>query len=335
MKERLQKLMAQANFGSRRACEAIIEAGRVRLNGQLAKLGDQADLATDAVEVDGVRLKPDNVRKIYIAINKPRNVVSTNLGHKNDNRRTVRDLVPVPGHLFTIGRLDADSEGLMILTNDGDMANKLSHPRYHHTRTYKVSVNGLPSAEAIARWEAGIMLDEEDGMTAPCSIRVTKGGSDVTVLRIVMTEGKKRQIRRVAGILGHPVRRLLRTRIGLFEMGQLEPGEWRELNPDEVKLMATPSPELQGLRAKRAPQRRYPTEAPGEQRGPVGDRSRPTGRPGSGSSRPTGRPARTGPGTSGGRSTTRPQRGRPSSGGPSRSTSHPPRRERSSGNKRG
>ncbi len=335
MKERLQKLMAQANFGSRRACEAIIEAGRVRLNGQLAKLGDQADLATDNVEVDGVRLKPDNVRKIYIAVNKPRNVVSTNLGHKNDNRRTVRDLVPIPGHLFTIGRLDADSEGLMILTNDGDMANKLSHPRYHHTRTYKVSVNGLPSAEAIARWEAGIMLDEDDGMTAPCSIRVTKGASDVTVLRIVMTEGKKRQIRRVAGILGHPVRRLLRTRIGLFELGQLQPGEWREMTPEEVKLMATPSSELQGLRAKRAPQRRFAEAPTGDLRpGPVGGKPRPTGRPGSGSSRPTGRPARSGSSAGGGRSDTRPKRGRPTSG-PSRSTSRPPRRERSSGGKRG
>ncbi len=335
MKERLQKLMAQANYGSRRACEAIIEAGRVRLNGQVARLGDQADLTTDVVEVDGARLKPDQVKRIYIAVNKPRNVVSTNLGHKNDTRRTVRDLVPIPGHLFTIGRLDADSEGLMVLTNDGDLANRLSHPRYHHTRTYKVSVNGLPSAEAIARWETGIMLDEEDGMTAPCSVTVTKGGQDVTVLRIIMTEGKKRQIRRVAAILGHPVRRLLRTRIGLFELGQLLPGEWREMSADEVRVMSTPSPELQGRKAKRPPLRRNADVPPSSEpyRQP-GNRPRSTGRPGSGSSRPVGRPAHSGPSRGGGRSDSRPARGRPA--GPSRgNSSRPPRRERSNGGKRG
>jgi pseudouridine synthase len=319
MKERLQKLMAQANYGSRRACEAIIEAGRVRVNGQVAKVGDQADLATDTVLVDGVRLNPAQLKRIYIALNKPRNVVSTNVGHKGDQRRTVRDLVPIEGHLFTIGRLDADSEGLMILTNDGDLANKLSHPRYNHTRTYKVSVNGLPPEDIIARWEAGIMLDEDEGMTAPCSVRITKGGQDVTVLRIVMTEGKKRQIRRVAALLGFPVRRLLRTRIGMFEMGPLQPGEWREMTADEVRLMSTPSPELKGLkRAKHPPLRRNADVPPGADAARFGDRPRSTGRPGAGSSRPSGRPSR-------GRSS-----------GPSRgNSSRPPRRERSNGGKRG
>lgn len=246
MKERVQKLLAQANFGSRRACENLIRDGRVRVNGQIIHIGDQADPQTDIIEVDGERLKlPD--RLVYFAFNKPRNVLSTDRPHKDDSRRTVREFLPYAGHLFTIGRLDAESEGLMVLTNDGDLANRLSHPRYRHTKTYKVVVYGLPSAETIARWQAGVELEDE-GRTAPCIVKIIDGGKETT-LRIVMTEGKKRQIRRVAALLGHPVKSLVRTHIGKLGLGSLRPGEWRELTPQEIEALRAPAPEYTALRA--------------------------------------------------------------------------------------
>lgn len=251
MKERLQKLLAQANIGSRRASEALIEQGRVRVNGKVAKLGDQADPETDTIEVDGRRLKFSSDNKIYIAVNKPKYVVTTNVGHRGDERRTIRELVPVEGHLFTIGRLDAESEGLVVLTNDGELANRLTHPRYQHTKTYRVLVQGLPTQTVLDKWQNGMMLSEEEGMTQPAYVHITKGATDLSTLKIVMTEGKKRQIRRIAQMLGHPVRRLLRTHIGLLELGSLKPGEWRTLTPREVKMLSTPAPELKLIRERK------------------------------------------------------------------------------------
>lgn len=253
MKERLQKLMAQANLGSRRAAEDLIRQGRVRVNGEVAKLGDQADPQTDVVEVDGARLNLASDKKVYIAAYKPRNVLTTNAAHSSDDRRTLRGMIPLQGHLYAIGRLDADSEGLVVMTNDGELTNKLTHPRYRHTKTYRVTVQGLPSEETLERWQAGVFL--EDGKTAPCYVRIIRGGATQTVLRIVMTEGRKRQIRRVATLLGHPVKRLLRTNIGMLDLGELRPGDWRELTAREVKLMSTPSPELKGIRARQTRQK--------------------------------------------------------------------------------
>jgi 23S rRNA pseudouridine2605 synthase len=235
VKERVQKLMAQADIGSRRACEEIIRQGRVRVNGVVIELGTKADLETDVVEVDGERISSRTQQKVYIAFHKPRNVLSTTAPHKGDDRQTVRDLIPVEGHLFTIGRLDAESEGLIILTNDGDLTNRLTHPRYGHTKTYKVEIYGLPTAEAIKKWETGVMLEE--GMTAPCSVQITHRGKEQVFLRVVMTEGKKRQIRRVATELGYPVRRLIRTHIGQLALGTLRVGEWRKLSASEIKAM--------------------------------------------------------------------------------------------------
>jgi 23S rRNA pseudouridine2605 synthase len=240
--------MSQANLGSRRACEEMIERGRVRVNGKVAHLGDQGDPETDVIEVDGTRLNLKQQQKIYIALNKPKNIVSSNVTHKDDERRTVRQLVPVEGHLYTIGRLDADSEGLVVLTNDGELTNKLTHPRFQHTKTYKVVVQGLPTAETIEQWQNGIEL--EDGMTSPAHVRITKGSTELTTLRIVMTEGKKRQIRRIASVLGHPVRRLVRTHIGQLELGTLERGDWRHLTATDVKNLSTPAPELKLIRAR-------------------------------------------------------------------------------------
>jgi len=246
--------MAQAGAGSRRACEALIAQGRVRVNGTVVGVGAKANPETDTITVDGEQLKLDTQPRVYIALHKPGNVLSTTRARKDDGRKTVRDLVDVKGHLFMIGRLDAESEGLIVLTNDGALTNRLTHPRYGHTKTYRVTVHGLPTAETIERWEKGVFL-EEDGMTAPCRVRITKGDRTLTVLEIVMTEGKKRQIRRVAAALGHPVHHLTRTHIGKLALGDLRPGEWRALTAGDVQALLAP---FMPLRASRpaAPKRR-------------------------------------------------------------------------------
>lgn len=239
MEERVQKLMAQANIGSRRACEALIEQGRVRVNGQVVSLGAKADPATDCIEVDGEALKLQTEEKIYIALNKPRNILSSNAPQRGDARRTVRDLIPLEGHLFTIGRLDAESDGLVVLTNDGDLAHRLTHPRFGHTKTYRAVVHGLPSLATLNQWQSGVELPE-DGMTAPCVVRIAQGDKKLTTLTIIMTEGKKRQIRRVAAQLGHPIHQLTRTHIGKLGLGSLRPGDWRKLNAEDVRALSTP-----------------------------------------------------------------------------------------------
>lgn len=271
-KERLQKLLAQANIASRRASEDLIAAGRVRVNGAVATLGDKADPDTDVIEVDGTRLKLDAQPHIYILLNKPKHVLTTDKPHRTDKRQTVMDLIGRKEHLFSVGRLDADSEGMVVMTNDGDLAQRLSHPRYRHTKTYRVEVLGLPTGESLEKWQQGIFL--EDGKTAPCFVEVVKGiVKGVTTLRVVMTEGKKRQIRRVAAALGHPVRRLTRTHIGRLALGDLAPGQWRELTPKEVLALKTPSPEVNMLRAQ--PSRKPAEAAPEAQPPSAQDRSRP------------------------------------------------------------
>ena len=167
MKERLQKLLAQANIGSRRASEDLIGAGRVRVNGVVAQLGDKADPAADSIEVDGVLLKFEEQAPVYVMLNKPKQVLSTDKPHKGDRRETVSGLLGRHEHLFSIGRLDADSEGLVVMTNDGDLAQKLSHPRYRHTKTYRVEVLGLPTAETLEKWQAGVFLEDQFQRPAP------------------------------------------------------------------------------------------------------------------------------------------------------------------------
>jgi pseudouridine synthase len=261
MKERLQKLMAMAGYGSRRDNEDLIRAGRVRVNGKVAKLGDQADPGNDVIEVDGTRLSTRSLQaRVYYAIFKPRNVLAAPTERADDERRTVYQFVPYKGHLFSIGRLDADSEGLVVLTNDGEMAQKISHPRYRHTKTYRVVVEGLPTAETILRWEGGVFLEE--GKTAPCYVKIARGGVSESVLHIVMTEGKKRQIRRVASILGHPVIRLTRVAIGRLELGEMKPGEFRELDEDDIERLSTPASELRIIRGRKGGSARPPRPAP-------------------------------------------------------------------------
>jgi pseudouridine synthase len=248
VKERLQKLLAQANIGSRRASEDLIERGRVRVNGAVAKLGDQADPDLDVIEVDGVRLSFASRERIFIALNKPKHVLTTDKPHRTDQRQTVMDFIDRKEHLFSIGRLDADSEGLVVMTNDGETALRLTHPRYRHSKTYRVEVHGLPSLETLEKWRDGIFLEE--GKTAPCFVEIVKGSVKGTTLRIVMTEGKKRQIRRVATALGHPVQRLVRTHIGAYALSDLAPGATRTLSAKDILALSTPAPEIKGLRAQ-------------------------------------------------------------------------------------
>ena len=250
MEERLQKLISQAGIASRRAAEEMIRQGRVTVNGKPAKVGDKADLARDVVRVDGEPLKPPKF--VYYLLNKPRGVLSTNKPFADETRRIVRDLVPHQGHLFTVGRLDANSEGLIILTNDGELADKLMHPRYGHTKTYRVLVEGHPARETLEKWRNGVMLD--DKRTLPAKVRVIEARKDSTWLEVVLREGRKRQIRRVAAMLGHPVKQLIREKIEFLELGNMKPGQWRELTPREVELLKqTPkrASQKRGRRRKR------------------------------------------------------------------------------------
>lgn len=245
MRERLQKLMAQAGLGSRRANEELIRAGRVRVNGRLAKLGDKADPDIDRIEVDGQSLNLEAEKRIYIALHKPKDVISSLEDELGQGRRTVRDLVDVPGHLYPVGRLDRQSTGLMLMTNDGQLAHKLSHPRYGHEKTYRVVVEGRITPQLIRRWRRGVWLD--DRKTAPAKIRVIHQESAFTQLEIVMREGRKRQIRRTASLLGHPVSQLVREKIGPLALGDLKAGQWRHLTAQEVAdlrktVLADPPP---------------------------------------------------------------------------------------------
>lgn len=248
MKIRLQKLMADAGLGSRRHNENLIRAGRVSVNGQVAHLGDKADPATDIVAVDGQPLQSEAT--IYIMLYKPRGVLSSTEDEMAQGRQTVRDLVDLPGHLYPVGRLDKQSEGLMLLTNDGHLAHRLTHPRYEHEKVYRVTVEGQPSPETLQQWANGLLLDGQ--MTVPAGIEILAQHSDHTLLQITMREGRKRQIRRIAAQLGHPVQQLQRVQIGPLQLTELRPGEWRHLTKAEVAALQ---------QAVQAPARQRPAPA--------------------------------------------------------------------------
>jgi pseudouridine synthase len=235
MAERLQKLMAQANLGSRRECEKLIAAGQVKVNGRVASLGDKATPGQDRIEVRGRQLQLSQSEQIYVALNKPKGVISSLSDELQKGRKTVRDLVPLPGHLYPVGRLDKQSTGLMLMTNDGDLAHKLTHPRYGHEKTYRVTLDGKISPEALERWRRGLWLDNQK--TMPAKVEIVRQEKAFTLLEIVMREGRKRQIRRVANLLGYPVQLLVRERIGPIQLGDLKPGDWRHLTEKEMRLL--------------------------------------------------------------------------------------------------
>lgn len=230
MQERLQKLLAQAGYGSRRACEVFITEGRVFVNGKKAELGQKADLAVDKVTIDGKALaKKESLT--YIALYKPRNVLSASEGQ--DDRRIVRDLIPVQGHLYPVGRLDYDSEGLILMTNDGDLTNKLTHPRYGHEKEYRVLLSRKPDEEQLSTWRRGVILEDGD-KTQPADVKFLSTSGKGAWIRVIMGEGKKRQIREIGKLLGLPVVRIIRLRIGTLKLDNLKPRQWRYLTEDEV-----------------------------------------------------------------------------------------------------
>jgi len=232
MPERLQKILAQAGYGSRRACEDFISAGRVRLNGQIAILGQKADPAIDKITVDGKPIAAAE-QLIYVALYKPRNVLSTVEHERGDERQTVRDIVEVPGHLYPVGRLDFESEGLVLMTNDGDLTNRLTHPKFGHIKEYRVLVARRPDKDQIEAWKHGIVL--EDGYkTAPADVRFESAQGKGAWVRVAMGEGRKRQIREICKQLGLPVVRIVRVRIGSLRLGNLKPRQWRYLTTKEI-----------------------------------------------------------------------------------------------------
>ena len=221
MPERLQKILAQSGYGSRRASEDFISAGRVRVNGQIATLGQKADPAKDKITVDG---KPIAAAEslTYIALYKPRNVLSTVERERGDTRQTVRDLVDAPGHLYPVGRLDFESEGLVLMTNDGELTNQLTHPRFGHEKEYRVLLARRPDREQLEAWKRGVVL--EDGYkTAPVDVRYETSQGKGAWVRVIMGEGRKRQIRETCQQLGLPIVRILRIRIGTLRVANLKP----------------------------------------------------------------------------------------------------------------
>ena len=229
--ERLQKLIAAAGLASRRAAEQLIRGGRVSVNGRVVtQLGARAHPGRDRVRVDG-RPLPRAERIRYYLVHKPRGVVTTT--DDPQSRRTVMDLLP-PGRerLFPVGRLDAASEGLVLLTNDGRVAQALLHPSFQVPRVYRVSIDGALDAAAMRQLSAGIELD---GLpTARCELRLIERDPQRSRVEVKLAEGRRRQLRRMFEAVGHPVRRLLRVRFGPLRLGGLPPGEWRRLRPDEI-----------------------------------------------------------------------------------------------------
>jgi len=242
MEERLQKIMAQAGLGSRRDCEEYIIAGRVRVNGLVAVIGQKADPVTDGITLDGRAIKPAE-QKVYIALHKPRYVLSTVDAEQGDSRQTVRDLIPVSERLYPVGRLDFESEGLVLMTNDGELAQKLTHPSHGHSKEYRVLLARQPDTEQLATWQRGVVL--EDGYkTQRAEIRIESLAGKGAWVRIVMREGRKRQIREIGAMLALPVVRIVRVRIGNLLLGELKPGEWRYLTPLEIKALKEDRPGL-------------------------------------------------------------------------------------------
>lgn len=245
--QRLQKILARWGVASRRQSETLILAGRVRVNGEVVtELGRKADPEGDCIELDGRHLKQSATESPpelqYVLLNKPLGVFST--CSDPEGRRTVLDLLPKEWRsrtrFFPVGRLDADSTGAILLTNDGELTHCLTHPRYHMPKTYRVRVEGHPDEATLERWRQGVEL--EDGFTLPArvmresSARSTRKDT-TTVLTVILEEGRNRQIRRVAEALGHPVRSLHREAIGTLAIGDLPRGKCRQLHSSEIQQL--------------------------------------------------------------------------------------------------
>jgi 23S rRNA pseudouridine2605 synthase len=227
--ERLQKLLAAAGHGSRRSCEDLIRQGRVTVDGRVAVLGDRADPEHQRVEVDGVRVRSQRRTVVYL-LNKPRGFVTTVSDERG--RPTVMELVPATPLVHPVGRLDMDTEGLLLLTNDGDLTQVVTHPRHGLDKVYVVTVDGVLNDVTLRRLRGGVTL--EDGVAVPESVRVLGRRKASTMLEVRFRSGRNRIVRRTFDAIDHPVRRLVRTSIGPLRDPSLRPGRWRRLNPQEI-----------------------------------------------------------------------------------------------------
>jgi 23S rRNA pseudouridine2605 synthase len=236
--ERLQRSLARAGFGSRRACEELIAAGRVEINGRVATLGDRLDPAMDQVRVDGSKVNVNPELRTF-ALHKPRGVTTTMRDPHAE--RDLSGFLPKGVHVFPVGRLDRDTEGLLLLTNDGSLAHRLTHPRYAIEKEYLAEVDRPPSHRQLARLRRGVELD--DGTARAVDARSAggwggKGGAAGRGgVRLVMVEGRKREVRRMLDAVELPVRRLVRVRVGPIRLGKLRPGDVRELEPEDVRAL--------------------------------------------------------------------------------------------------
>ena len=230
--ERLQKVLARAGVGSRRAVEEMIAAGRIRVNGERAQLGRRIDPSKDIVEVDGSRY-PLDTELVYYLMNKPVGVVTT--ASDPEGRTTVLDLVDPPVRVWSVGRLDVDTEGAIVLTNDGELTQALTHPSHGIPKTYVAEVAGGIKERTLQRLARGV--DLEDGPTAPAQVGLVERLPSGSLVEITITEGKNRQVRRMFEVVGHPVRRLARVGIGPVRLGRLKPGTVRRMSPAEVQTL--------------------------------------------------------------------------------------------------
>ncbi|MCI0435551.1 MAG: rRNA pseudouridine synthase [Gemmatimonadetes bacterium] len=261
---RLQKVLARAGVASRRGAESLILEGRVRVNGVIvSKLGAQVDPERDTITVDGRSVRIGEAR--WVVLHKPRGYVCTR--RDEAGRPTVYDLLPESMHsLFTVGRLDMDSEGLILLTNDGDAAHRLLHPRYGADRVYEVETARAPSAETLARLRRGVRLEDGTAQAREAAL-LPASRTGRSRLRLLLREGRKREVRRMLEAVGHPVLRLRRVRYGPVSLGRLGAGDWRALRAAELEALAerasAPAPTLARSSAPRSPRSRSPRAAGG------------------------------------------------------------------------
>lgn len=230
--ERVQKVLAAAGIGSRRACEELIAAGRVAVDGQVVALGAKADPRSQVVTLDGERIHT-NPSLVYLLLNKPPGVVTTVADPQG--RPTVMDLVPANPRVYPVGRLDRDTEGLLILTNDGELANRLAHPSYEVEKTYVAQIRGTTKRRAVRQLLDGVEL--EDGVARARSVRELGKSADRTLLELVIAEGRKREVRRMLAAVGIPLERLARVKLGPLPLGDIAPGKFRPLGGDEVRRL--------------------------------------------------------------------------------------------------
>jgi len=252
MSERLQKVLAQTGLGSRRSCESYIRDGRVTVNGRVATLGMKADPAVDEIRFDG-KLIETAEELVYIALYKPTGVLSSN--RSQGRKPTVFELVDISQRTFIIGRLDLDSEGLMILTNDGELTHRLMHPRYEHEKEYRVLLDRKPDKDQLNKLSKGVMLPE-GVKSLPARIWREDSPANIPWVRIILRQGRKRQIREMMRTQKIKVRRLIRIRIGPIKLGNLQPGTWRYLSDTERKKLQNLAAEKRNLKRRRKKSRR-------------------------------------------------------------------------------